>query len=567
MRGGAAYAAMRPRGGAQIFEVDPPAGFTSRVDSLSLHHVSRLDRTFVEWTTDFSADASAEVTQDCKHKKLEAFREMHGLLEAGARGESDGSRREQTRANKESGSRIENGSGPIGGDFAPTRDAEFIPFRVAMLQRLYEEQQAELAAKPKHPITVRTRGGKSHALPSLLRHLIPSVPQITLPDGSKREGMSWETTPLQVAEGISKGLAQKVVVAKVFYADGYNPGTFVDADEEDEGEDEGVDTGSLAGRPGLEKEKSGGHLWDLTRPLEHDCTLHLLKARFARLRPRRKLLRFMHTILLSPSHALSRRHAPRDAQFDDPEGRTTFWHSSAHVLGQALENALGVNLCIGPPLKDGFYYDAYMGDHHIDEARLKEVEKEVSNVTKAKQPFQRVVLTKTQALELFKVRARGGGGLCCMPPQAVATAFLRLAPDPRTLAQHNPFKVQLVSNKIPDGGMTTAYRCGNLVDLCTGPHVPHTGKIKAFAIVKVRTAAVSGPKRWVRGQRTRPAAELVRLLAGPSRQRRAAAGVRGCLPGLQAAEAAHEGAGGGVQARPPPLGRGAGAWGGGNNAH
>lgn len=103
--------------------------------------------------------------------------------------------------------------------------------------------------------------------------------QITLPDGSTREGTAWETTPLQVAEGISKGLAQRVVVAKVFYADGYNPGTFVDADEEDDGEDEGVDTGSLTGRPGLEKQKSGGQLWDLTRPLEHDCTLHLLKVR------------------------------------------------------------------------------------------------------------------------------------------------------------------------------------------------------------------------------------------------------------------------------------------------
>lgn len=154
---GAANAAVRPPRVTQVFEVDPPAGFTSRVDSLSLRHVSCEDLTFVEWTTDFSADASAEVTQDCKHKKLEAFGEMHALLEAGPGGDSGSGRRDQTRANKESGSRIAGGGGPIGGEFKPTRDAEFIPFRVAMLQRLYEEQQAELAAKPKKPITVRRR--------------------------------------------------------------------------------------------------------------------------------------------------------------------------------------------------------------------------------------------------------------------------------------------------------------------------------------------------------------------------------------------------------------------------
>lgn len=112
--------------------------------------------------------------------------------------------------------------------------------------------------------------------------------------------------------------------------------------------------------------------------------------------------------------------------------------------------------------------------------------------------------------------------------------------------------------------MTTAYRCGNLVDLCTGPHVPHTGKIKAFAIVKVRPhcdyTCIVPPHRALSSRLTPPlVAELVRLLAGPGRERRAAARVRRRLPRLQAAQAAHEGAGGGRQARPPPRGRGPGA--------
>jgi threonyl-tRNA synthetase len=143
----------------------------------------------------------------------------------------------------------------------------------------------------------------------------PRVPiKITLPDGKVLDGTSWETTPLSVAEGISKGLAANIVVAKVAYtsrigvedADGLavvNTGP----------EEEGAETGA-----------SKAELWDIVRPLEGDCTLTLLK-------------------------------------FDDKEGKAVFWHSSAHVLGECLECGYGAQLCIGPPTEDGFYYDAYMG--------------------------------------------------------------------------------------------------------------------------------------------------------------------------------------------------------------
>ena len=87
----------------------------------------------------------------------------------------------------------------------------------------------------------------------------------------------------------------------------------------------------------------------------------------------------------------------------------------------------------------------------IAEADYPSINSKAEAVAKAKQPFERIVLTKAQALRLFA---------------------------------DNPFKVQLISTKIPDGSYTTAYRCGPLIDLCRGPHVPTTGSIKAFSVLK-----------------------------------------------------------------------------------
>lgn len=103
--------------------------------------------------------------------------------------------------------------------------------------------------------------------------------KVTLKDGSVKEGIAGETTPLSIAEGISKGLANVTVAAKV-----------------------------------------NGNVVDAWVPLEDDCTLELLK-------------------------------------FDDEAGKHVYWHSSAHVLGQAMELELGGKLCIGPALEEGFYYD------------------------------------------------------------------------------------------------------------------------------------------------------------------------------------------------------------------
>lgn len=81
----------------------------------------------------------------------------------------------------------------------------------------------------------------------------------------------------------------------------------------------------------------------------------------------------------------------------------------------------------------------------------KPIEAEVNKIIKAKQKFERMVITKEEGLELFA---------------------------------DNPFKVEILSTKVADGARTTVYRCGDLIDLCRGPHVTHTGKVKAFAATR-----------------------------------------------------------------------------------
>lgn len=118
-----------------------------------------------------------------------------------------------------------------------------------------------------------------------------------------------------------------------------------------------------------------------------------------------------------------------------------------------------------------------MGEHTIPDEDLKKLDAKAGEITKKKHPFQRLVLTKEQALEMFAA---------------------------------NPFKVNLIRNKVPDGSKTTVYRCGPLIDLCMGPHLPHTGKIKAFASVK------SSSTNWL-GQVTNDPLQRVYGIAFPDK--------------------------------------------------
>jgi threonyl-tRNA synthetase len=159
-----------------------------------------------------------------------------------------------------------------------------------------------------------------------------------------------------------------------------------------------------------------GELWDLERPLENNCTLKFI-------------------------------------DFEDPKGRRVFWHSSAHILGEASERRFGCNLCIGPPLEvGGFYYEMALPDcNAVQQSDLEPLERVAAKIVKEKQPFVRLSLSKGNLLKMFET---------------------------------NPYKQHIIRDKIPDGTYTTVYRCGPLIDLCLGPHVPNTGRIKSFKVLR-----------------------------------------------------------------------------------
>eukprot|EP01069_Polyplicarium_translucidae_P008745 Polyplicarium_translucidae@DN3251_c0_g1_i1.p1 len=275
--------------------------------------------------------------------------------------------------------------------------AEMRERRLAMFKQAYEAQQEKEQALSGEKISIR------------------------LPDGNQVEGEKRKTTPLDVARGISTGLANAVVVAKVKYLETVECESLAAADDDEVDEDtpdlenenedlEYYDFSELLG----ETERGSWILWDAGRPLEGSCALTLLK-------------------------------------FDDEEARNVFWHSGAHVLGQCLENVFESYLTVGPATTNGFYYDSDFVSDTFKQDYYPKVEQEAARIAAAAQPFQRLVLSKQEALRMFA---------------------------------DNPFKVELVQKKIPDGGMTTCYRCGDLIDLCMGPHVSDTSKIKAFSVTK-----------------------------------------------------------------------------------
>ncbi|KAK9354367.1 hypothetical protein V1523DRAFT_140733 [Lipomyces doorenjongii] len=138
--------------------------------------------------------------------------------------------------------------------------------------------------------------------------------------------------------------------------------------------------------------------------------------------------------------------------FDTPEGKRVFWHSSAHILGEASERHYGCHLCVGPPTEDGFFYEMSIDDGQaVSQADFSALETIAKSAIKERQPFQRLVVSKENLLKMFS---------------------------------HNKYKQTIIGSKIPDGTSTTVYRCGPLIDLCVGPHVPNTGRVKAFKVLK-----------------------------------------------------------------------------------
>jgi threonyl-tRNA synthetase len=172
--------------------------------------------------------------------------------------------------------------------------------------------------------------------------------------------------------------------------------------------------------------KVNGEVWDLTRPICNDATLQLLK-------------------------------------WEDEEGKHTFWHSSAHLMAEALQELYpGVKFGIGPAIENGFYYDVDLGDTTLTDADLPLIEAKMTELAGKKEEIKRREISKTDAMTLFDNR-------------------------------REVYKTELIS-ELEDGHITV-YTQGNFTDLCRGPHLPDTSCIKAIRITTIAGAYWRGDEK------------------------------------------------------------------------
>ncbi len=169
-----------------------------------------------------------------------------------------------------------------------------------------------------------------------------------------------------------------------------------------------------------------GEEWDLTRPIENDGELKLFK-------------------------------------WDDPEGKHAFWHTSAHLLAEALQELYpGVKFGIGPAIENGFYYDIDPGENVITSADFPKIEAKMAELASKKEAVVRKDISKADALKMFGDR-------------------------------HETYKCELIS-ELEDGHITT-YTQGSFTDLCRGPHLPNTGVIKAVKVLSLAGAYWRGDEK------------------------------------------------------------------------
>ena len=167
-------------------------------------------------------------------------------------------------------------------------------------------------------------------------------------------------------------------------------------------------------------------VWDATRPIYKDCKIKLLT-------------------------------------WEDEEGKATLWHSSAHLMAEAIENLYpGVKFWVGPPVENGFYYDIDTEPHKITHNDLERIEKKMMELAKQKNPYIRKEVSKKEAIEYFQQK-------------------------------NDPYKLDLLE-RLQDGEITF-YTQGSFTDLCRGPHIPHTGYIKAVKLLTVAGAYWKGDEK------------------------------------------------------------------------
>ncbi|MCU0367023.1 MAG: TGS domain-containing protein, partial [Bacteroidales bacterium] len=170
-----------------------------------------------------------------------------------------------------------------------------------------------------------------------------------------------------------------------------------------------------------------GELRDITRPVDADATLKLHK-------------------------------------WDDPEARHAFWHSSAHLMAEALESLWpGMKFGIGPAIENGFYYDVDPGEGKvITDSDLPAIEARMKELAAGNSPIVRTEVSKKEALDLFT-------------------------------AKGDEYKTELISEL--EDGTITLYRQGNFTDLCRGPHLPDTSSIRAIKILSLAGAYWRGDEK------------------------------------------------------------------------
>lgn len=208
--------------------------------------------------------------------------------------------------------------------------------------------------------------------------------KITFPDGSIRE-FAKGTTSMQIAESISTRLAQEVLAAKV-----------------------------------------NGETWDLTRPIDQDAMIELLK-------------------------------------WEDEDGKHAYWHSSAHLMAEAIQILYPhAKFGIGPAIENGFYYDIDFGDTPVKDADFSKIEAKMLELVASKEEIKRKSISKSDALKMFEDRGEN-------------------------------YKVELI-NDLQDGTITT-YTQGVFTDLCRGPHLPNTSYIKAVKILNAAGAYWRGDEK------------------------------------------------------------------------
>ena len=170
-----------------------------------------------------------------------------------------------------------------------------------------------------------------------------------------------------------------------------------------------------------------GETWDLTRPINKDAAIRL------------------HT-------------------WEDREGKDTFWHSSAHLMAEAIESYFpGTKFGIGPTVENGFYYDIDLpGGQQLTEKDLEKIEKRMLDLSRQKEDIVRESISKAEALKLFTEKG-------------------------------DELKLELISEL--EDGTITLYKQGNFTDLCRGPHLPNSGYIKAIKLMSIAGAYWRGNEK------------------------------------------------------------------------